>query len=171
MRRRVTRIGLSSLLAMGLLVMAQAFAHNSSLTYYRIESVKGEWTMTVTLAQSSVVSSVSRQVGETQWQEADTDTRSQWLARYVVDTTTLTVDGQRLALADANVQMGDHETRVRFRITNWPTQSRVLEVHIPGFSQHPNHHNVVFWTTQQGTMKAVLSARTDHRGVLERDQG
>ncbi|WP_189609511.1 hypothetical protein [Saccharospirillum salsuginis] len=146
--------------------MAQAFAHNSSLTFYSIKPEDHGWALTVNLAQASVDSSLSREVGETRWQSADGEKQSEWLARYVAETTTLTIDGHRQELGEPDVHMGSHETQVRFALPDWPESSHQLEVYIPGFSNHPNHHNVVYWSTGRGTVKAVLSERNDYRAVV-----
>jgi len=162
--RRFIRRGVLLLALM--FVFSSAWAHNSNLTYYRLEPEENRWRLSISLARATVDSALAQEHGQEAWGTADVETRKAWLADYIVGTTDLTMDGERLALGEPEVTLGGHSVRVRFPVRNAPVAATDLTARLSGFANGSNHHTVLYWDIDGHTVKAVLSDRNDYRADL-----
>ncbi|ABC32413.1 hypothetical protein HCH_05762 [Hahella chejuensis KCTC 2396] len=144
-----------------------ASAHYTFMSFFNLS--RGEdnvWRLTAVLAQAGVSATLNQLQTGNSGERFTREQQERQLTNYLLDTVQLSIDGVDIKLSPANVNLGDHETRVVFELKNAPEDFNKVQANIRSFSDNANHHNILTLFKGEGRSKVVLSSKNNYSSLL-----
>jgi len=147
---------------LGVITMNSAFAHNPLSAMYYLEVEDNLGILNISLSQVGLHEALIKHYPATELDELSDLEYKQLAVEYIKKNFDLKVNGNEVTLSNGGLKLGNHQTDLKFVISNLPKQFNSLDVQINAFKENENHQTVFSLALKGNTDKVILSKKNQY---------
>lgn len=174
---------MKTVLVIILLIIATVFpavAHNAKIATFTLRDTGAGWFIEMNFAQAGVDAAMIEKHGKQKLADLSKKTYQNLVIDYVKSNFNLVVDGEEIRLGSGGINLGTHQTDLKFVLPNLPLQPGTAQVHIPMFGSSYNHTNLFriyrggknvtkFFLSEDNDFKVELNFTTNEILAVQRE--
>ena len=141
-------------------------AHNPLTAKFELDAIENGAILHIYLSQQGLHQALVKHYSDKDLTTISANEYKKIAVQYVKKHTGIAANQKLLALGEAGIKLGNHQTNFKFLINNYPAEVTDLDLHINAFQENENHHTMYWWKRKGTQAKVILSAKNEFRGTF-----
>ena len=143
-----------------------ALAHNPLSARYQFQSNGSVGQLTVSLSQDGVNAALAKTYPKSMLDTLSSDAFKRLLIRYVKEHFILRADGEKIALYEGGIKLGNHQTDMRFVADPIRQEALFLDVAIAAFTENDGHQSIFSCVINGHSGRVILQAQNNYNAAI-----
>ncbi|MDO6596710.1 hypothetical protein Q4512_07270 [Oceanihabitans sp. 2_MG-2023] len=142
------------------------FAHNPLSAMYYLEVNEGVSVLNISLSQSGLNEALKKHYSNIDLETLSSIEYKQLAIKYLKENFNLNINNKSVALLDGGIKLGNHQTDVKFILSQLPKNFESLDVEIKAFVQNKHHQTVFSLVLNENTSKVILNEINNYKTTV-----
>lgn len=147
---------LISILAL-IFISINVSAHNPNTASVIISPINGVWVVQFTISQQGANYALNNYYNNKDLNSIEIKEYKELYINYLRNKLSLIVDNKQIKLSSAGIKLGDHQTDIKFLLSDFPLNYSLVKLKLPIFEENKQQNTVVRFLENNKTIRKVMN--------------
>ncbi len=142
------------------------YAHNPLSARYNLDVKEGMSVLTINLSQTGLDVAIKKHYSKINIEELTHIEYKELAVKYLKENFELSINEENIFLLDGGIKLGNHQTDLKFVLTDCPNTIKNISVSIKAFSVNDNHQTIFSLLLNGKSSKVILNKNNNYEAFI-----